>query len=592
MAGGRLSLPTPGPARRHGSAGFAVPPSAEAAGARLYRPAAALFAVALTIRLVGIDWHGTHPDENIGAAAKVLTGRLSVSSYYPPLLDYLTAVAFAALYALGRLLSWWGSTAEFRDAYLVDPTPFHVTARAVVATLSAAAAPLALWLVSSAGLRAGSAFLVGLLVAIVPGSVFWAHIAKQDGLLAPAFLFLAIAGFRFVDTPRSGRSGLVLALALALAVSVKHSAIFFAIPFLAILLSRSVSRDRYALAAWAKMFALALVLWAPLNIGILLDSATFLNAQRVQSQMSVRQADFTTTATTFIASMTDGDAGLPLALVGMWLLHPVMLLRFPTALGPAFRDRLLVLFATTLSAIVIVASITGARQPSYLWLPYSTLMVVSLAGTATAYLNGFRSRPARVIAGAGLAAMAAILAMQVASILRQSLLRPQAELGARAIRAAAPSGSRIVSALDLSRFLPITPEGRMEARARHERLARKYGVTLSPAQSRGGRMKDPGYSIVPLPVVFGGLEDVDPDVVRTVVAFAWPLQPEEWRLAHWRERRFRFLLLSKAGLVDPVPAYRRLHREVDRDCRLVHDIPGRRPLFWETDARLYDCRPA
>ena len=67
----------------------------------------ALFGLTLAIRLIGIDWHGYHPDENPRAAARVLAGDLTVESFYPPLFDYLIAVAYVALYAIGRVASWW-----------------------------------------------------------------------------------------------------------------------------------------------------------------------------------------------------------------------------------------------------------------------------------------------------------------------------------------------------------------------------------------------------------------------------------------------------------------------------------------------------
>ena len=102
-----------------------------------------LFALALFLRLIGVDWHGQHPDEDISGPARLLSGDLRLHSfYYPPLLTYLVAVADVFLFVLGWLLGWWHSAAELRAAYFGNSTPFFVTARVVVAICSATAAPV------------------------------------------------------------------------------------------------------------------------------------------------------------------------------------------------------------------------------------------------------------------------------------------------------------------------------------------------------------------------------------------------------------------------------------------------------------------
>jgi hypothetical protein len=552
----------------------------------------ALFAAALLPRLIGVDWHGAHPDENPGAAARVLSGRLDVASYYPPLLDYVTAVAFGVLYLVGRLGGWWRSIAEFRDAYFADPTVFLITGRVVVASLSATLPPLGFALLRSGGVRRRWAIAGGAVAILIPGSIFWAHIAKQDAALAPAFLFLALAAFRFVDAPERAGRRLLLAIALSVAVSVKQSAVFFAVPLLLLLLLTSLATARRCSAvigAWAVTTLMALLIWIPLNIGIVLDPAPFLAAQRVQSQMSLRYADPASAAASVAAAITSPDAGLPVIVIALWFVGAVALVWRPPRVAASLTRRFRVLFLATAAAMLIVGGVAGARQPTYLWLPYTSLMAVSLAAVAVAYAAERDPTWRRAAALAVLAVMTMALTARAVPLVRQFLLPAQAARLAEAVRALVPVGGRVLSAADLSRHLPPSPAAATEVRARHERLARKYGVDLPPASAPTPSPYRSTHTVIPLPVVIGGLEDIAPGDVRTVVAYAWPLQPDEWTLDHWRDWGIGHFVLNTARGRDPVRAYRDFHREVAARCGPLAVVPGRRPLLGETEAVLYRC---
>jgi hypothetical protein len=85
----------------------------------------ALFAVALGLRLIGLDYGYFHGDERVNDAAKVLAGQLVPGQhFYPPFINYLNAVALVALFPVGLLSGWWEGAGDFRAAYFIDPTPF------------------------------------------------------------------------------------------------------------------------------------------------------------------------------------------------------------------------------------------------------------------------------------------------------------------------------------------------------------------------------------------------------------------------------------------------------------------------------------
>lgn len=96
-----------------------------------------LFALALLPRITGLIAF-TPTDEGWGASVRVLTGDLSGgTSQALPLVNYLNAVAFVPLYAIGRLIGVWHGTADFRAQYFHDKTPFVFAGRLVAASLGA-----------------------------------------------------------------------------------------------------------------------------------------------------------------------------------------------------------------------------------------------------------------------------------------------------------------------------------------------------------------------------------------------------------------------------------------------------------------------
>ena len=102
-----------------------------------------VFALAMLVRVTGLYWGGVYYDEAFGRGAKVLSGQLVPDQlWYPPLLDYLNAVAYAALYGLGRLVGVWSDTAAFRDQYFNNRTPFILTARLVTAIFGCSGSPV------------------------------------------------------------------------------------------------------------------------------------------------------------------------------------------------------------------------------------------------------------------------------------------------------------------------------------------------------------------------------------------------------------------------------------------------------------------
>ena len=548
-----------------------------------------LFAFALLLRLIGVDWHGQHPDEDISGPARVLAGDLHLHSfYYPPLLTYLVAIGDVVLFALGLLLGWWHSTAELRAAYFNDSTPFFVTARVVVAICSAIAAPIAWALARQIRLPRTAALLAGLAAILSPGAIYFAHIAKSDSGLAPAYLLALLCALRMIERPSSLSRPIQLGIAVGLAVSFKQSALFFLVPAFAFLVPWSLyeSSERPVLIrSWAVAIAASSITAALLNIAILADPTPFLAAQAVQSQMSFRPASLQETMKTSYMQLVGPNVGLPVVAL---IVAPTLWMLGIVRGHSSVRLLLVVMGIGCAGASIIICSVGGSRQPLQLWLPSVVLGVVAAAiGAGT--LVGGSNRVLRVLGYAGFAVLVASTIVRIVPILTQATAPPLAARLATVIRRAAPPEAKIVSNVDLSPYLPLSPESQTLPRARHERLAKHYGIVLPPPDRPLTGIAN-GYTIIDFPWVIGGLEDYRPDQVKVVVPYAWPLQPDEWQLSSWLDQGFHHFVVSDAARLrdNPVPAYRNLFRSIDQ-CVRIASVPATRPLFGEHDAGIYRC---
>jgi len=549
----------------------------------------ALFALALLLRLIGVDWHGHHNDEDLGGPARVLSGDFHPRSYYyPPLLTYLVAVADVLLFALGWLLAWWHSASEFRAAYFTDWTPFFVTARTAVAICSATAAPIAWALARQVRLSRNAAVMAGLAAALLPGAIYWAHIAKSDSALGPAYLLCVLCALRMAERPSSLARPVQLGIAIALAVSFKQSAVFFLFPAFAFFAPWSLynaAERRPLIRSWVVATTAAAIAIAILNLAIIVDPKPFVQAQEVQSQMSFRAASFDETLRIWRQQLVSPNNGLPvitlMGAVGLWGLGVARS-------RPSARLLLVLLGIGWIGATVIILALVGARQPLQLWLPNLVVGFVA-AAIAAGILVDSTNRILRPVGYGGFGLLVVSAVIRIVPILDQATAPPMQASVAAVIRGTVPPAGKIVSNVDFSSYLPLSRESQTWPRARHERLAKIYGVKLPPPDRPFTGVAN-GYTIVDFPWVIGGLEAFSADQVKVVVPYAWPLQPEEWDLSWWLGQGFHvFVVSDEAGLKnDPVPAYRRFFRSLDR-CSLLKRLPPRRPLFAERETSIYQC---
>ncbi len=548
-----------------------------------------LFVVAFGLRLVGIHWGGTHPDENFGASAKVLTGQLVPDfHYYPPLLDYVNACAYVGLFVLGYVGGFWSDTAAFRQQYFDDITPFIVAGRLPTIAMGAACAPMAWLLARQLGAKPRLAAVVGLAVGILPVNVWLSHFSKSDIAMSFGFLLMASAYLRASTHGSSTRAAMWFAAACGFTVSFKHSAVFFVAPLTVCFLlrrawlSRTLSSVLKLAATWGVTFALV---WAPLNIGILLDLQRFLEFQKLQSLISGREAGLDALWTSTLPRLASDGYGASLAVLLLWVVSPALL--------PSFRY--VSLWGVLGLAILSVAVIVGPRVTDGLFVAHVTLMAaMACAALSTATVRGRWSSHLPLIA---LLLVTGDYAAGAFDVQRQAVRDSQ--LGEKLTRVvlsiATPGETRVLSAgPELS--YPIDPRVQDVEWQRHQRLAQKYGVELPPMSEENARhrttsipsKRTPLY-VRPMPFVFGGLEIYDEADVPDVQPYAWPPQPEEYSLDYWIDEGFSVFVVSneEGYLTSDSRFYRQRHYEIRERCELVTTIAPERPLFFESEIKVY-----
>jgi hypothetical protein len=547
-----------------------------------------LFVLALLPRLAGLLWGNTNSDENFGRGAKILAGEILIEpSYYPPLKDYLNAIAYAAMFAAGRFLGVWNSLAAFREQYFSDPSPFIFAARLTTVLVGAAIAPAAALAASRAGVGRRAAWLVGLALALFPLHVFVCHVNRTyDVGLCSALLLTLWAIGRKLDDPTSPSADYALGLITALAASFKQSAIFALIPMylgLGVGLLRTAPPASW-LPSLVRIVAVMTPAWILLNLPSLVHLHQYLEFQRTLQAMWVNPATLTGFRREVVPNLLNTFVGGTAPAVVLGLLTPVWA-----------RNRLIAIaWIAGVGSLIAAFLVSGAYQDR-LYMPSTTLLIFTAAAGAGVLLRQ-SWRPAQAAGGIALAAILGTCAWGSLEVVRQALLEPMSSRVNRAIAAVAePESTRILIGNPNQTTLPLSQTVVQETRRRHERLAAKYGVDLGPWAPERSRNRGPGYLFTGFPWAIGGFEHhTDADLKGKIQPFGWPIQPEEWDLDYWTSRGYTvFVVFDGAALSTcGVPAYERLYAQIREHCELVDVLASNRPLFFETEVRVYRLRDA
>jgi 4-amino-4-deoxy-L-arabinose transferase-like glycosyltransferase len=543
-----------------------------------------LFAVALLLRLTGLISF-INLDEQWGSAVRVLTGELSPLYYiYLPLINYINAASFVIMFAIGRIVGVWHSAADFRAQYFRDKTPFFFAGRLMAALAGALSAPLAAMIASRLGLGRRSAFIVGILVALWPIHVFLSHIAKPDVWVASALLFLVWSILRKLDRPEDMRADAQVGVALALVLSSKQTGLLVAFPCVlglwVILASEGTLPFKWiARGVGVTILAFAL-LWMPINIPVLLDLKRFLSYQQMLSTTQTGQTSVIHLTGLVIGMLGDTMDGMTWPALLAWAVAPLVR-----------RDRrFLCLWFATAIAFVALSAVSGWKVQSRHFLPISILAYT--LGCIAALSLAERPGSARVLGISLTIAIAGCSTWGSATLVRQALEAPSVTRISEVIKSIAqPGREKILSGANLG--LPTSGVAADDEYARHERLAKKYNVALPERalenQHREGERAF-GYYIRPLPMTFGGMEDISQSEAEKVVQpFIWPIQDEEFDLDYWAKQGFTIFVVQRedAYIRSSIAPFRRLFEQIHNRCELVAEVATTRPQFFEENVKIY-----
>jgi 4-amino-4-deoxy-L-arabinose transferase-like glycosyltransferase len=198
---------------------------------------AAIVAAGAAVRFWGLGWglpHTlAHPDETkfVSIALGMGYGDLNPRWFgYPSLFFYLSASAFAVLYAVGRLTGDFPTLFAFKLQFFLDPSPFHLATRSLSALAGTATIIVTYHLGKQVAGRAAG-LVAALLVAVNPLHVRSSHFGNTDVTMT---VFTAAALVFTLRAARRARTrDFVLAgLGYGLAVSTKYPAAFFAVALL------------------------------------------------------------------------------------------------------------------------------------------------------------------------------------------------------------------------------------------------------------------------------------------------------------------------------------------------------------------------
>ncbi len=555
-----------------------------------------IFIAAFVIRIIGVDYGYFNPDERVNDSAKVLAGELIPGQhFYPPLLNYITAVFFAMLYVVGRLAVSWYDLAEFRAQYFSDPTPFYLTARFVICLISAAVAPLFYLIAREFGLNNRYSLVSGLFGIFIPGMVFLSHIFKSDVPLSVCVVLVFYAAIKKLKTSDSKLIDIFLGFSIALALSFKHSYIFILLPFSLMFAVVVYKKTNDVLLLMRSLFFVgipAIVFWIVFNVGIILDFNNFIDYQRIQTVMSVREdKNIAAGFLSWWSIVGDYSFGVNRVVVILFLLSPVVLL------NEVFSKELKGLFLSFWLSIVIgslaIMYLSGARQLSGLWVPYMVPMQLMTALLLCSVMQKEKKVFSIVVVPLTLIAFFASI-YGTFGVMQQALARPIVHDVESFIETHYQTkDTKILTSFSLD--APQTRSMREASIARDERIADKYSIELPQRAPESLVLKDYPNAInyFDMPVAFYGLENAsDEDLEGTIKAHAWPLQKEEWQLNYWLDQNFEIFILGNHKQIlseSPKGVMKGFHLEIENRCEFVRYFEPSKPLYYEYSATIYKC---
>ncbi|MGH1439290.1 MAG: phospholipid carrier-dependent glycosyltransferase [Cellvibrionaceae bacterium] len=553
-----------------------------------------IFFFALVVRFFGIDYGYFNPDERVNFAVKALSGQFVPDQhFYPPLLNYITAVFFAMLYVAGRVLVAWYDVGDFRAQYFSDPILFYMVARFVVCLISAAIAPLFYLISRELGLTKKYSFVVALFGIFIPGMILLSHIYKSDVPLSVCVVFVFYCAIKKIKSPDSKIIDIFFGLSIALAFSFKHSYIFIFLPFSIFFIFIFLKNNKNIVLICDRFVYIIIstvMFWLVFNMGIVLDFENFIDYQKIQTVMSVRENKSVFQGlSAWWGIVGDFSFGINYVVTLLFLLSSYIL--FGGVSGKSLNELVFSFWLSLVVGSLIVMYLSGERQLSGLWVPYmvpmqllAIIFICSLAqkNTLSALLT-----PLIVL-------VFFISLYGSVNVSRQAMAKPIViNIEKFIVENFQDNKTKILTFFPLN--LPQDKSMKEYMISRDEKLSKKYSVPL-PVKAIENRVPKNNFSSVhylDMPMPFFGLENSDDHTLKEVMkAYAWPIQKEEWKLNYWLNKNFELFILQDHENVlheSNLKVLNEFHHEIKKRCQLLKYYEPSKPLYYELSASIYRC---
>ncbi|MBX2813596.1 MAG: hypothetical protein KTR25_17395 [Myxococcales bacterium] len=560
----------------------------------LKRDLIVIYVIGLLVRLAGVSWGGINEDEFINKAVRFLSGDPKpIDFFYPQLTSIISAIACGIMFLFGRFFGLIDSINELKEIYYANDEIFRVASRCAHSAIAALAGPISYLVARYFGFAYRVALIVALTTTLSPASIWFSHFAKpQNGMAVGALAATAFA-IAYMNDVQQRKFAVGIGISAGVAIAFMQSAIFILIPLAVTTFVHSLTDPRAktqnVLADSGIATAFMGGTWVVLSALDLLYFAEFLEYQVLQSQLSLR---------------SNGDFGtlynhaFPVAISSTQGFGPITLILAPIAAAfSRVRPIKWLSIAFMVSAFVLAWTV-GDRVMPRLFLHF-IIALLALSALSFASLTDQKQLFLQRVGWIGMAALLVGNCWGTALILRQAWSPSAPTLVSQALRElVTPKGPMVMASYVRETGLQPNAMAEALAYARHEQLAEKYGISIpsrSPERMEYLRAQGGGYPIIGMPWVIGGLETTKPEDVKVIKPYAWPVQPEEWDLDYWLVKGVKIYVTRNLAFYASNKAtefYRSFHQELLDRCKLANHVNADRPLFFQTDYHIFDCREA
>ncbi|MBX2812251.1 MAG: hypothetical protein KTR25_10595 [Myxococcales bacterium] len=559
----------------------------------LKRDFLAIYSISLMVRVAGVSWGGIDMDESINKVVLFLSGQPKpIDFQYPHLASIISAISCGLMFLIGRFFGFIDSINEFREIYYTNDEAFRVAARCAHSTIASLIGPISYLVTRYFGFARRIAIVIALTTTLTPVGVWFSHFAKPQNGMTVGTLAATMFGVAYMTNVLQRKFAIGMGISAGIAIAFAQSAIFLLVPLSITTLAHSLSDPRGNTKGVLRDGLIALgttvSAWAVLSILDVIYLFDFLEYKVYQSRLSFGWRG------SFSSLYSDA---FPVAISPTRGFGPIAFILVPVAAIFSKVGPIKWVSCALILSIFLIAWTVGDRVMPHLFLQF-VITLVALSSLSFASLTEQVQPRLRLFGWFGMSALFLANCWGSGLVLQQAWSTPASTLVGRELRKlVTPKGPLVMTADIRDSGLRPSTAAKDLTYARHKRLAEKYNITIPPYSPQRSNYvhTQGGYPIISIPWVVEGLETANPEDIKIVKPYSWPVQPEEWDLDYWLNKRVMIYVtrdLEYYTSDNTTVFYRSFHQELVKRCKLISYINVGRPLFAQTKYHIFDCREA